>query len=66
MFGLISKKKLLEEAVEIYESETPNEPCSKELFYYSMGNANALNYLCSRLGVDLSAEIRRRHSEHEG
>ena len=60
MFGLISKKRLIKEALEIYlendadkaSGDTP-EMRVKD-FYYRAGNASALNGLCSRLGIDLT------------
>ena len=59
MFGLISKKKLIKEAVEIYMENRSDNAWGKDEqlklndFYYRCGNANALNGLCSRLGIDL-------------
>ena len=60
MFGLIGKKRLIKEALEIYlendtdkaSGETP-EARVKD-FYYRAGNANALDGLMSRLGIDLT------------
>lgn len=65
MFGFISKRKILKEAMNMYfiwseheydADETPE--CNSENFWYSMGNANALNGLCSRLGIDLTEAIK--------
>ena len=60
MFGLISKKRLIKEALKIYlENDTGNasgdtpEARVKD-FYYRAGNANALDGLMSRLGIDLT------------
>lgn len=58
MFGFISKKKLVKNAVEIYMEEDTSKARSKENLYYRMGNANALNGLCNRLGIDLTNIIR--------
>lgn len=60
MFGLISKKRLIKEALDIYleedtgkaDGETPEMRVND--FFYRAGNANALNGLCSRLGIDLT------------
>lgn len=63
MFGLISKKKLIREAAAIYElndtgkaSGSTGEERIKD-FYYRCGNANALNGLCARLGINLTEHI---------
>lgn len=60
MFGLISKKKIAKIALEIYlrndadkSSFEPGELCEKD-FYFRCGNANALNYLCHRIGINLT------------
>lgn len=64
MFGLISKKRLIKESVDIYLLEDTSDGCdSKCDFYYRAGNANALNALCSRLGIDLTAYIKERKRE---
>ena len=65
MFGFVSKRKILKEAVEMYlfwgehkfdPDKTPEH--NSEMFWYSEGNANALNGLCSRLGIDLTEAIK--------
>ena len=61
MFGFISKKKLVKEAVQIYALEETSKAHSHDDFMYRCGNANALNYLCSRLGINLTAIIRDRN-----
>lgn len=48
MFGLISKKRLTKEIVELYERASDdyfNSPPSENSFHYCCGNHNALNYL---------------------
>ena len=60
VFGIVSKKKLIEEMVDIYvENDTDS---GIAMTYYSMGNANALNALSSRLGIDLTPYI-QTHKE---
>lgn len=59
MFGLISKKRLIKEALDIYLEEDTDKvdvdtPEMRVKFFYRAGNANALNGLCSRLGIDLT------------
>lgn len=62
MFGLISKKRLAEEAIKIYEDEDTSKAYSDDDFMYRAGNANALNKLCFRFGVDLTSIIRNRRA----
>lgn len=64
MFGFISKKKLIEEAVRAYELEETSKANNPDNFMFRCGNANALNYLCSRLGINLTAIIRNRRSDN--
>ena len=62
VFGLVSKKKLVREMVDIYvENDTDSGLASDtNMVYYCMGNSNALNGLSSRLGIDLRPYIRTR------
>lgn len=59
-FGLVSKKKLVREMVDIYvENDTDSGLASDtNMVYYCKGNSNALNGLSSRLGIDLRPYIR--------
>lgn len=65
MFGLISKKRFIKEAVKIYlENDSANAfGVTQELrmndFYYRAGNANALNGLASKLGIDFLPFVRQ-------
>lgn len=60
VFGLISKKKLVQEMTNIYvENDTDSGLASDtNMVYYCMGNSNALNNLSSRLGIDLRPYIK--------
>lgn len=68
IFGVVSRKKLVAQAMRIYlnedlghgRGETP-EMRVRDL-YYQDGNCNALNALCSRLGIDLTACIKAEKS----
>lgn len=60
MFGFISKKRLIEEAIRIYENEKSSEAHSHDDFMYRCGNENALNALFSRLGINLTTIIQNR------
>ena len=64
MFGFISKKKIIKEALEIYEGEETSEAWSKENLMYRMGNANALNGLCHRLGINLTEIVKRKKANN--
>lgn len=58
MFGIISKKRLVNEAIKIYLEEDTSKARSADNLMYRMGNANALNGICTRLGVDLTKYIK--------
>lgn len=62
MFGLISKKKLIKNALEIYREEETSKSWSEDNLFYRMGNANALNGLCARLGINLTAYVKAREA----
>ena len=53
MFGLISKKKFIN-AIEtlLKDSADSNKATDKNDLYWRFGNANAVNYICHRVGVD--------------
>ena len=57
MFGLIRKKRIIEEVTKIYAEESVDEAWTENNVYFRMGNANALNCLCSRLGIDILKHI---------
>ena len=66
MFGLISKKKLIEVAVDAFlMAETSKETPQSE-FFYRIGGANAINYICYKLGIDITKEVRRAKERSEG
>ena len=56
MFGLISKKKFIN-AVEtlLRDSADNSKATDKNDLYWRFGNANAVNYICHRVGVDSTA-----------
>lgn len=58
MFGLIRKKRIIEEVTKIYAEESVDEAWTENNVYFRMGNANALNCLCSRLGIDILKHIK--------
>lgn len=69
MFGIISKRRFVKEAIKIYlENDTSNAfgvtpELRKNDFYYRSGNANALNCISSRLGIDLTSYIKKQEFE---
>ena len=54
----ISKKKLLKVAVEIYLLEDTAFALSEKDLYFRMGHSSAIEYLCSRFGLDLTGAIK--------
>lgn len=65
-FGFISEKELVNVAVEVYErNETSNASDIKD-FYYKCGNANAVGYIMSRFGIDITSVIKERKKKAVG
>ena len=60
MFGLISKKKFIG-AIEtlLRDSADNNKATDKDDMYWRFGNANSVNYICHRVGVD-STELAKK------
>lgn len=61
MFGLISKKQLTKEIVELYERISDdyfNLPPSENSFYYCCGGHNALNYLSYVFNLNITEKIK--------
>ena len=63
MFGFISKKKFVKEIIKIYENNATERAFGERDLYYRMGNANALNALCVKFNVDLTAILRKRKND---
>lgn len=65
MFGLISKKRLTKEIVELYERTSDdyfnNLPPNENSFYYCCGNHNALNYLSYRFNLGITEIIKENN-----
>jgi len=65
-FGFISERELVNVAVEVYErNETSNASDIKD-FYYKSGNANAVGYILSRFGMDVTKIIKERKKKAAG
>ena len=67
MFGLISKKQLTKEIVELYESISEDyfnsSSPSENLFYYCCGGHNALNYLSYRFNLGITEIIKENNHQ---
>ena len=66
MFGLISKKKFIG-AIEtlLRDSADSNKATDKDDMYWRFGNANAVNYICHRAGLDSTALENKIKKEDE-
>ena len=66
MFGFISKKKLVEVAVDAFlRAETSKETPQSE-FFYRIGGRNAIYYICYKFGIDITKEVRRKRKGARG
>lgn len=63
LFGVVSRKKVIAQAMKIYLNEDTSKARNTKDLYYRMGNANALDNLCSWLGIDLTAHIKRENGK---
>lgn len=63
--GYISEKNLIDVAVETYEKNDTARTDSEKDFYYRSGNANAIGYICGRLGIDITNIIKARRTANE-
>ena len=64
-FGYISEKVLTEVAVETYNKNDTDDAKDEKDFYYRSGNANAIGYICGRLGIDITRIIRDMRGEQD-
>lgn len=58
--GYINEKKLIDVAIHVYENNDEAKANDQYGFYYCCGNANAINYIFSRFGVNFSEIIKER------
>ena len=63
--GYINKKKLIDVAVHVYENNDEAKAKDKNGFYYCCGNANAINYIMSRFGINFSEIIKKRRKKND-
>lgn len=65
-FGFISEKELINVAVEVYEKNATENASDTKDFYYRAGNANAIGYILSRFGMDVTKIIKERKKKAVG
>ena len=63
--GYINEKKLIEVAIEVYERNDSGEAKTNDSFYYCCGNANAINYILARFGINFYKIIKARRVKHD-
>ena len=63
--GYINEKTLIDEAVHVYERNDLGEAKTNDGFYYCCGNANAINYIMRRFGINFSEIIKERRKKHD-
>lgn len=64
MNKLIQEKDLIDICLKLYESEDTSKATSTEDFMYRCGVSNAMNYICSKLGINITSII-REHNMHK-
>jgi hypothetical protein len=65
-FGYISEKNLIAVAMEVYINNDFKKAIKKEDWYYNCGNANAVSYILSRFGLDVTKIIKEtRHNRED-
>lgn len=60
--GYISEKNLIDISVETWDKEDTSKAVNDKDFYYRSGNANAIGYICGRLGIDITNIIKERRN----
>ena len=58
--GYINEERLIDVAVEVCERNDEKRAKDQNGFYYCCGNANAINYIMSRFGINFSEIIKKR------
>lgn len=58
--GYINEKKLIDVAVQVYERNKAEKAKDPTEFCFCCGNANAINYLMSKFGIDFYEIIKER------
>ena len=65
-FGFISERELVNVAVEVYEKNATENASDTKDFYYRAGSANAVGYILSRFGMDVTKIIKERKKKAAG
>lgn len=63
--GYINEKRLIDVAVLVYERNDEAKATDNNGFYYCCGNANAINYIMSRFGINFSEIIKKRRKNND-
>ena len=61
--GYISEKDIVTAAFEVHDKNCTEKATDEKDFYFRAGNANALGYICGRLGIDMTKLIKQRGKE---
>ena len=62
--GYIPTKELIEAAADLYLKEDSGKASGENDFYYRCGNANAIGYICGRLGIKIVDVIKERNKKN--
>lgn len=66
MFGLISKKKLTEVAVDAFLRADTSQETPQSEFYCRVGERNAIYYICYKFGINITKEVRKEKERSKG
>lgn len=58
--GYISEKEIVTVLVEVYKRNCTEKAAHEKDFYFRTGNANAVGYICGKLGIDITKLIKQR------
>lgn len=59
--GYISEKNLVTIALEVYDKNCTEKATDVKDFYFRSGNANAVGYICGKLGINITELIKQRN-----
>ncbi len=65
MFGFISKKKLIEAAVDAFLRAETSKETSQSEFNYRIGGKNAIYYICYKFGIDITKEVKKAKERND-
>lgn len=63
--GYINEKELIDVAIYVYEENASEKAKDEKTFWYNCGNANAINYLMSKLGIKFTEIMKDRRRNEE-